>query len=149
MNVQSQELNFMIQPANSRDITVLLEIDPISAVDSERQKFIEASLRKNSCYVIKLGRKVIGFGVLEYSFFGKGFVSMLYIDSEFRRKGAGVSLLTYLESITTSDKLFTSTNLSNIPMQTLLGKLGYILSGVVHNLDDNDPELIYFKIPNH
>lgn len=139
----------MIQPANSRDITVLLEIDPISAVDSERQKFIEASLRENSCYVIKLGRKVIGFGVLEYSFFGKGFVSMLYIDSEFRRKGAGVSLLTYLESITTSDKLFTSTNLSNIPMQTLLGKLGYILSGVVHNLDDNDPELIYFKIPNH
>ena len=40
-------------------------------------------------------------------------------------------------------KLFTSTNQSNQPMQQLLGALGYIPSGIIHNLDSGDPELVY------
>ncbi len=50
-----------------------------------------------------------------------------------------------MESISRGEKLFTSTNLSNLPMQALLAKLGYTLSGVIHNLDEGDPELVYFK----
>lgn len=42
-------------------------------------------------------------------------------------------------------KLFTSTNLSNLPMQSLLSKSGYELSGVIHNLDVGDPEIVYYK----
>ncbi len=38
-----------------------------------------------------------------------------------------------------------STNLSNLPMQSLLAKLGYTLSGVIHHLDEDDPELVYVK----
>ncbi len=40
-------------------------------------------------------------------------------------------------------KLFTSTNASNIAMQRLLVASGFIDSGIVHGLDDGDPELIY------
>ncbi len=40
-------------------------------------------------------------------------------------------------------KLFTSTNQSNQPMQQLLDALGYLPSGVIHNLDPGDPELVY------
>jgi hypothetical protein len=29
--------------------------------------------------------------------------------------------------------------------QSLLAKCGYDLSGVIHNLDDGDPEIVYFK----
>ena len=42
-------------------------------------------------------------------------------------------------------KLFTSTNQSNLGMQALLVRLGYEPSGIVHNLDEDDPELIYVK----
>ena len=42
-------------------------------------------------------------------------------------------------------KLFTSTNRSNAPMQSLLAKLGYRPSGVIENLDEGDPELVYMK----
>ena len=38
-----------------------------------------------------------------------------------------------------------ATNLSNLPMQALLAKLNYQLSGVIHNLDEGDPELVFFK----
>jgi hypothetical protein len=44
-----------------------------------------------------------------------------------------------------TEKLFTSTNLSNLPMQGIMSKLGYRPSGVIENLDPGDPELIYFK----
>jgi hypothetical protein len=30
-------------------------------------------------------------------------------------------------------------------MQSLCQSLGFVPSGVIHNLDDDDPELIYFK----
>jgi hypothetical protein len=42
-------------------------------------------------------------------------------------------------------KLFTSTNQSNKPMQVLLNRLGYRPSGVIENLDEGDPELVYMK----
>jgi hypothetical protein len=56
-----------------------------------------------------------------------------------------VTLLRHLESFCETSKLFISTNLSNLPMQSLLAKLVYVLSGVIHNLDEGDPELVYFK----
>ena len=44
-----------------------------------------------------------------------------------------------------TDKLFTSTNQSNEPMQQLLTRLGYKPSGVIYNVDPGDPELVYFR----
>lgn len=70
---------------------------------------------------------------------------MLYVHANHRRRGAGTALVQHLESLCQTPKLFTSTNLSNLAMQSLLAKLGYELSGVIHNLDEGDPELVYFK----
>ena len=42
--------------------------------------------------------------------------------------------------------MFTSTNQSNLPMQRLCDRLGYVKSGYVENLDEGDPELIYVKL---
>jgi hypothetical protein len=39
--------------------------------------------------------------------------------------------------------------LSNTIMQELFEKLGYIRSGYIENLDEGDPEIIYFKRSIH
>jgi GNAT superfamily N-acetyltransferase len=83
--------------------------------------------------------------VLNYNFFHNGNIDMLYVHSDHRRRGAGAALLRHLESQCKTPKLFTSTNLSNLPMQSLLAKLEYVVSGVIHNLDEGDPEIVYFK----
>ena len=70
---------------------------------------------------------------------------MLYVQQDWRRQGVGQILLGYLEKVCHTHKLFTSTNLSNLPMQRLLAKLNYRLSGVIHDLDEGDPELVYVK----
>ncbi|MFJ7630855.1 hypothetical protein ACIQZN_30680 [Streptomyces sp. NPDC097595] len=42
-------------------------------------------------------------------------------------------------------KLFTSTNVSNQPMQRLLQRAGWTPAGLLHGLDEDDPELFYLQ----
>lgn len=83
--------------------------------------------------------------MLNYTFYSNGFIDMLYVHSDHRRSGAGGALLRHMESLCQTPKLFTSTNLSNLPMQSLLSRSGYELSGVIQNLDVGDPEIVYYK----
>ena len=59
--------------------------------------------------------------------------------------GIGAALVGHVEGLCKSDRIFTSTNESNLPMQSLLQKLGYKRSGTVDDLDPGDPELFYSK----
>lgn len=136
---------FSIRSAVSDDVDSLCTLDHLAQRDSRRRAFIERSVQAGDCYVVEAHYQVVGYAVLEYTFYEQGFVSMLYIHPEYRRQGAGTMLMRYLESICQTPKLFTSTNLSNFPMQSLLAKLGYTLSGVIHHLDEDDPELVYVK----
>nr|WP_237556417.1 GNAT family N-acetyltransferase [Streptomyces sp. SID5464] len=64
-----------------------------------------------------------------------------------RRQGVATRLLTAVEATCITPKLFTSTNVSNQPMQHLLLRAGWQPTGLVHGLDDGDPELFYLCPP--
>ena len=70
---------------------------------------------------------------------------MLFVELYHRRSGIGSALIKYVEGFCKSDRIFTSTNASNKPMQDLLKKLEYNQSGIVNDLDPGDPELFYSK----
>jgi hypothetical protein len=57
----------------------------------------------------------------------------------------GRALLRNAMSVCVPPKLFTSTNESNTPMRSLLREQGFEASGVIHNLDEGDPELVFFQ----
>lgn len=134
-----------IRPAIENDIEVLCSFDQIAQRENERREFIHRVVTSGECFVAVTDGKAIGYGVLSYTFYYNGCIDMLYVHSDHRRSGAGTALMQHLESLCQTPKLFTSTNLSNLPMQSLLAKLGYVLSGVIHNLDEDDPEIVYFK----
>lgn len=134
-----------IRPAIESDISALCSLDFIAQKESERREFIRREVASGNCFVAVSGETIIGYGVLNYTFFYTGCIDMLYIHSDYRRTGAGAALLRHMESLCKTEKLFTSTNLSNLPMQSLLAKMDYILSGIIHNLDEGDPEIVYFK----
>lgn len=135
----------LIRPAVENDIETLCSFDLIAQRDNERRKFIRRVVISGECFVAVADEKIIGYGVLNYTFYYNGCIDMLCVHSDYRRIGVGAALLQHLESLCQTPKLFTSTNLSNLPMQSLLAKSDYILSGVIHNLDEGDPEIVYFK----
>jgi N-acetylglutamate synthase-like GNAT family acetyltransferase len=134
-----------IRSAVESDIESLYSLDLIAREDEERRDFIRREVASGNCFVAVNDGEVIGYGVLNYSFYRNGCIDMLCVHSKHRRRGAGAALLRYMESLCRTVKLFTSTNQSNLQMQSLLAKSGYELTGVIHNLDEGDPELVYFK----
>ncbi len=134
-----------IRPAGESDVEALCALDLIARREDRRREFIRRAVASGTCFVAVAGGEVVGYGVLNYTFYSNGFVDMLYVRSDRRRGGAGAALLRHMESLCRTPKLFTSTNLSNLPMQSLLSQAGYELSGVIHNLDEGDPELVYYK----
>ncbi|MBV9927550.1 MAG: GNAT family N-acetyltransferase [Acidobacteria bacterium] len=135
-----------IRPASAADVEALCSLDLVARQEGGRREFIRGAVAAGTCHIAAADGLVVGYAVLNYNFYGQGFVDMLYVESGHRRRGAGAALLRAMEGLCRTRKLFTSTNLSNLPMQSLLARLGYELSGVIHNLDEGDPELVYFKL---
>ena len=134
-----------IRPANQSDVEALCSLDLVTRLENKRREFIRGAVASGACFVAVADVAVIGYGVLNYTFYDNGCIDMLYVHSDHRRRGVAQGLLRHLESACETSKLFTSTNLSNLAMQLLLAKLGYVLSGIIHNLDEGDPEIVYFK----
>jgi GNAT superfamily N-acetyltransferase len=85
----------------------------------------------------------LGYSVLGYTFFEQGFITVVMVAPTARRQGVGARLLKATEAACTSAKLFTSANVSNHPMQLLLQRVGWKPVGLLHGLDEGDPELFY------
>ena len=136
-----------IRLATAADAEVLIGFDHLASEGSARRAFIRRSIDAGRCFVALSGAHgpPVAYGVLEYTFYDNGFVAMLYVAAPHRGRGFGGALLRHLESRCRTPKLFTSTNQSNMPMQRLLHKHPYTPSGVIENLDEGDPELVFFK----
>lgn len=134
-----------IRQAVKKDVDTMWTFDHIAQHDEKRSHFIAEAVSAGGCWVAIVDGQVVGFVVVEYTFFGNGFISLLYIHPDFRRRGIGIILMRHAEAICKTEKLFTSTNQSNDAMQSLLKKAGYVRSGIIENLDEGDHELVYFK----
>lgn len=134
-----------IRLATKDDVNAIISFDRVAQIHPERVDYINRVVNAGECYVGSTDSQIIAYGVLNYYFYEQGMIDMIYIHPDFRRKGIGTQFLSFFEQNCETDKLFTSTNESNKPMQKLLEKAGYQKSGIIYNLDENDPEIVYFK----
>lgn len=137
-----------IRPATADDHEVLCAIDTVADGSPERREQIRGWLQSARCCVAEVDGRIAGYGVLTSHFFGHPFIDMVMVGEAFRRQGVGAEIVRYLRSIVPGAKLFSSTNASNMPMQRLFYSLGFERSGQVDNLDEGDPEIIFFTMTN-
>ena len=135
----------MTRQAEPDDIPAVCAFDHVAQMQEDRRQFICNAVRTGIAHVALLDHEIVGYIVLEYSFFARGFIAMLYVHHDHRRVGLGTALVRHAEDLCKSDRIFTSTNQSNLPMQALMDKLGYTRSGMVDDLDPGDPELFYSR----
>jgi ribosomal protein S18 acetylase RimI-like enzyme len=131
--------------AGSGDIPGIRFVDPLMRADRARAQLIASALQNGDCIVAARGDEIVGFAILNYTFFDQGFVPLLVVGAGSRRSGVGTALLAELERRCAKPKLYVSTNESNVPAQCLFEKCGFAPSGRIENLDLDDAELLYFK----
>lgn len=134
-----------IRDATESDLEAMYAVVHIISEEGSRRQHIREWVDAGRAIVALIDEVVVGYAVIEYIFFSNGFISMLMVDKANRRKGVAAALVKHLEEICKTDKLFTSTNKSNKPMQGLMQSMSYEPSGTVYNLDEGDPELFYVK----
>ena len=113
--------------------------------DQARRALVMSAISRGECWVAVNNEVLAGFGVMNHLFFERGFISLVYVDRAQRRRGVGTSLFDEFEHRCRSNRIFTSANLSNLPMQSFFVSRGKVLSGIVQDLDDGDPEMFYSK----
>ncbi len=138
-----------IRQAFANDMSTLGDLDHIARGNSYRRDFIRNAVESHRAWVVEISGGIVGYGVISHAFFGHSFIDLIYIAEPQRSSGYGPQLLAFLEGQSQSSNLFTSTNASNSHMQHVLEKLGYERSGVIHNLDPGDPEIVYVKRSVH
>jgi len=136
-----------IRPATAVDLVAILHLDPLAvAGDTARADLLSRYVAFGECHVHLTGRAITGFVVRRPAhFFGRDFIELLVVDAPYRRAGIGSALLQYALGTALSDRVFTSTNVSNRPMRALLQAAEWSFSGQLEGLDADDPELFFYK----
>ena len=136
----------IIERASSGDFEHICALDETAHGKPARRRLIETACESGHISVARVEDVVRGFVIADESFFSQSYVRLLMVHPEFRRRGLATALMRAAELGCQTGKLFTSTNQSNIPMQRLCDRLGFVKSGYIENLDEGDPELIYVKM---
>jgi ribosomal protein S18 acetylase RimI-like enzyme len=134
-----------VRLAAPADLAGLRFIDPLLRTDPDRAESVQVAVEQGRCRAAFDGDDVAGYAVLRDHFFGQAFVDLLIVGPAYQRQGIGTLLLREAERACGRQKLFTSCNRSNLPAQCLFEKCRFQRSGQIYNLDEGDPELVYFK----
>ena len=137
--------SFRVEKARVQETGFICEIDRNQIGSSRRRDYLSKAVRDGHCLVARMDGKCVGFAVVDETFYEQSFIWLLVVDPSYRRRGIASALIRFIESTCPTEKLFTSTNQSNLAMQRLMDKLGFVKSGYVENLDEADLEIVYFR----
>ncbi|MBB6452375.1 GNAT superfamily N-acetyltransferase [Salirhabdus euzebyi] len=141
-------MEIAVQYATKVDLVDLVEVDKETIGNDSRKAYIEDAIKEKRCLVAKRHNVSVGYLIFHMHFFDYPFISLVMVRRTERKKGYAKALMEYVEQLFSVEKIFSSTNQSNRKMQDVFQRVGYERSGVIDNLDEADPELIYVKFLN-
>jgi GNAT superfamily N-acetyltransferase len=141
-------MSVAIRPAEQGDIASLVAADSFAQSNAGRRIEIAYWVENGQCFLAERDQRVVGYAVLTRNFFHSFFIELLMVQESVRRTGVGRALIEHVVALVPGgEKLWTSTNTSNTPMRRLLEGVGFIESGRIDNLDEDDPELVFVRLP--
>lgn len=135
-----------VEEASARDIDDICALDREVLGSPERASVIKTAIRAGDCLMARIDGSLAGYAIHDRSLFGRPFLALVIVHPRLRRQGVATALIRRIEAAVDGDRLFTSTNASNVAMRRLCRRLGFRASGRIENLDPGDPELIFVKV---
>jgi hypothetical protein len=80
----------VIRLAKPAELEAVIQVDPIAERGRTRRSFLEYSILRGECWLADLSGEILGFVVLEHSFYGNGFVPVVVVRLFARRRGIGL-----------------------------------------------------------
>nr|WP_275940742.1 GNAT family N-acetyltransferase [Neobacillus terrae] len=77
-------------------------------------------MKEEECLITKNEGFVVAFMAFHSYFYGNSFIDLFSVDPKERRKGFAKKLMEGFEKVSPTNKIFSSANNSNLPMQKLL-----------------------------
>ena len=134
-----------MRAADKRDLTALEPIVwPPLLAEPKRRRFLRG-LDENEVVVIAGEGVIYAYAWIYEGFFGHTFLAYLAVQPQYRRNALAGMLLETTESRAVTDRVFSSTNASNVAMQAVFARYGWRRCGQIDDLDPGDPELVYVK----
>lgn len=127
------------------DVPDILRVDAVAEREERRYDYISNAIQGEMGRTVKvllLDDRIAAFAVLG-EFFGHPFLELIATAANRRRMGIASALLSNIEIGLTDDRFFVSANESNVIMRDLLVQRGYRITGMVENLDPDDPEIFF------
>jgi ribosomal protein S18 acetylase RimI-like enzyme len=134
-----------ILKAQTSELEEIVQIDCEVIGNKERMSYIREAIEAGRCLVGKENHEIGGFLIYHTHFFENAFISLVIVSPSKRRRGYASRLIDYMVQMSPTDKIFSSTNRSNHSMQNVFKSSGFQESGTIENLDEGDPELIFYK----
>ncbi|HFJ9441543.1 MULTISPECIES: GNAT family N-acetyltransferase [Bacillus] len=133
-----------VTKASINDLDAILHIDIDVIGNDSRRDYIKETINEGRCVIVKEDNSISGFLTYDTNFFDCTFLSLIIVLPTKRRRGYARSLISYMLSHSPTQKIFSSTNKSNESMQKVFHSSGFIRSGMIENLDEGDPEIIFY-----
>ena len=102
-------------------------------------------VKRGDCFVAFAEEDApLGFAVYDTFLHGHGFLRIIGVHPDHRRKGIAAALVERVQQRCTTDRLFTATSADNSAMQKTAEALGFTLAGHIDGIA-NEREFIYLK----
>jgi len=138
-----------LRKATIKDKALVVDFDyslnKAEHIELRREEKITKAILEEECFIIIADDKAVGFVILDYRFFDQGWIDLIILDEKYRGKGIGGQAINLICKQSKTNKVFTSTNGSNLQMQKALIKVGFSFAGKINGLYEGDPELFYYK----
>jgi GNAT superfamily N-acetyltransferase len=133
-----------IRAATKNDLPGLAVFKPLvhEVADVAR---LEQLIDGGDFFVALFETEIVGLVARDQSFFSQDFIPKLFVLDSFRKHGIGQALMNAMARACRTEKIFSSTNLSNAPMLKMFRKLEWTYAGTVDHIDAGDPEVFFVK----
>ena len=134
--------HIVIEFATKQDLQFLQKNTEITA------DLLDRKLKYNEILIAKVEDRQVGFLIFEYLWSHIPFIAQIWIHADYRKKGIGKSLLNYFEKYLRENNytILLSSSMENvIEAQAWHKHMGFIDSGLISKINDDNTDEVFFK----